>query len=404
MARREAWPDERIGAIELESYIADRIDRNEARRESPRRVPRRVAAAAAVLLAAAGLTVTAAAAKSAVAAPRAAQPARPAWQIVKQVHGASSGGFSVVIAVGKNGGWAFNLGNGGAASTAWHRSGSTWTQIPFPGQNQAVVAAGASSPSNVWAFTADGAGGRALRWNGHVWTVQHSFAEQIGGAVVISQSDVWVFGQPYVPGAGLGAWHYNGRTWSHVASGHGLEGGSALSANNIWAFDGTDIAHWNGATWCRTSVSYLLPAKHELNDPMITGIFAQSGRSVYAIANGNLQDEGGPIVILHWDGYQWYRVAEGNYGFGDGALQQASSDGHGGLWIPMPGAGGQKSYLLHYSAGHLTSVALPGGPYLATIGTVALVPGTHGLLAGGTTHAYANPGVNITAVLLQYGR
>ena len=147
MARREPWPDERIGAIELESYIADRIDRNEARRESPRRVPRRVAAAAAVLLAAAGLTVTAAAAKSAVAAPRAAQPARPAWQIVKQVHGASSGGFSVVIAVGKSGGWAFNLGNGGAASTAWHRSGSTWTQIPFPGQNQAVVAAGASSPT-----------------------------------------------------------------------------------------------------------------------------------------------------------------------------------------------------------------------------------------------------------------
>ena len=318
-----------------------------------------MAAAAAVLLAAAGLTVTAAAAKSAVAAPRAAQPARPAWQIVKQVHGASSGGFSVVIAVGKNGGWAFNLGNGGAASTAWHRSGSTWTQIPFPGQNQAVVAAGASSPSNVWAFTADGAGGRALRWNGHVWTVQHSFAEQIGGAVVISQSDVWVFGQPYVPGAGLGAWHYNGRTWSHVASGHGLEGGSALSANTIWAFDGTDIAHWNGAIWSRTSVSYLLPAKHELNDPMITGIFAQSGRSVYAIANGNLQDEGGPIVILHWDGYQWYRVAEGNYGFGDGALQQASSDGHGGLWIPMPGAGGQKSYLLHYSAGHLTSSRSP---------------------------------------------
>ncbi len=81
-----------------------------------------------------------------------------------------------------------------------------------------------------------------------------------------------------------------------------------------------------------------MPAKQELNDPMITGIFAQSGHSVYAIGNGDQQDEGGPIVILHWDGYHWYRVAEG------------------------------------------------------------------GLLAGGTTHAYANPGVNITAVLWQYGR
>ena len=99
-------------------------------------------------------------------------------------------------------------------------------------------------------------------------------------------------------------------------------------------------------------------------------------------------------------GTGWLRATTGS---ATEPLQQASSDGHGGLWIPMPGAGGQKSYLLHYSAGHLTSVALPGGPYRTTIGTVALVPGTYGLLAGGTTHAYANPGVNITAVLLQYG-
>ena len=365
---------------------------------------RRAAAAAAVLVAATGLAVTGLAASSpALAAQRAAQPMNPGWRIVKQVHGPSSGGFSVVIAVGRNGGWAFNLGNGGAAATAWRRSGSTWTQVPFPGKDQAVVAAGASSPGNVWAFTADGTGGRALRWNGRTWTVQRSFAKQPGGGVVISPSDVWVFGQPYVPGAGLGAWHYNGHTWSHVASGHGLEGGSALSANNVWAFDGSDIAHWNGSTWSRTSVSYLLPAKQELNGPMLTGIFAQSKASVYAIGNGELQDEGGPMVILHWNGYQWSKVAEGNYGFGDGALQQASSDGHGGLWIPMPGSGGQKSYLVHYSARHLTTVALPGGPYKTTIGTVALVPGTHGLLAGGTTHAYANPGANITAVLFQYG-
>ena len=52
---------------------------------------------------------------------------------------------------------------------------------------------------------------RALHWNGHTWTVKRSFPGQIGGAVVISRSDVWVFGEPVFPGAGLGAWHYNGR-------------------------------------------------------------------------------------------------------------------------------------------------------------------------------------------------
>lgn len=365
---------------------------------------RRVAAASAVLLAATGLAVTglavtSAASYPALAAPRAAQPMIPAWRIVKQVHSGPFSGFSMVIAVGKNGGWAFNQ---GPKVTAWRRSGSTWTQVPFPGtSHEVVVAAGATSPGNVWAFTAGGAQSRALRWNGRGWTVQRSFPQQIGGAVVIGPADIWVFGQPFFPGQGLGAWHYDGRTWSRVASGPGLEGGSALSAHDVWAFDGSHVAHWNGSTWSRTSVAHLLPAKRQLNDPMIMGIFAPSRHSVYAIANGGLQDEGGPTVILHWDGHRWSKVAGGNYGFGVQPLQQMSSDGHGGLWIPMPGVGGQKSYLLHYSAGHLTAAALPGGPNRITVDTVALIPGTSAALAGGTTHTSTN--TNVTAILLQYG-
>jgi hypothetical protein len=364
---------------------------------------RRTAVIAATVLTAAGAASYPAAAVPALAATArgTVQVAAPSWQVVKQVHNGSLGGFSAVTAVGKNGGWAFNQ---GSVPTAWRRSGSTWTQVPFPGQpNEVVVAAGATSPDNVWAFTAGEPQSRALRWNGRNWTVQRSFAQQIGGAVVISPSDVWVFGQPYFPGTGLGAWHYNGRTWTHVASGHGLQGGSALSARDIWAVDGADVAHWNGSTWSRTSVSRLLPAKAELNNPMLTGIYAQSEDSVYAIGNGNLQDEGGPMVILHWDGHQWSRVAEGNYGFGVQPLQQLSPDGHGGLWLPMPGVDGEKSYLLHYSAGHLTQASLPDGPYKMSVEAVALVPGTTGLLGGGDTHAYDNPGTDVVAVILEYG-
>jgi len=357
----------------------------------------------------AGLAVTGAASVTALAAPsqRAAQPVIPAWKIVKQVHSGSGSGFSVVIAAGRNGGWAFNRGSGTSAPTAWRRSGSnpsTWTQVRFPGQStEFVVAARAISANDVWVFTASLNRSRVLRWNGHTWTVLRSFGQEIAGAAVISPTDVWVFGQPFFPGPGLGAWHYNGRTWSRVASGHGLEGGSALSANNVWAFDGTDVAHWNGSRWSRTSVASLLPAKQQLNDPMLTGVLALSSHNVYAIANGFRQDEGGPTVLLHWDGRRWSRVAEGSFGFGVQPVQQMSSDGHGGLWIPMPGSGGQKSYLLHYSGGHLTQAALPGGPNRITVDTVALIPGTSGALAGGFTHAFANPGANVTAVLLQYG-
>lgn len=42
-----------------------------------------------------------------------------------------------------------------------------------------------------------------------------------------------MFGQPFIPGSGLGAWHYNGHVWARVASGAGLEGGSGLSASDM---------------------------------------------------------------------------------------------------------------------------------------------------------------------------
>jgi hypothetical protein len=397
-------PDGWIGAIELTEYLADGIDRRRPGRRAGRGRARNVAAGAAVLVAAAGLAMTGAAPAPAQAAPRAAQPITSAWQIVKQVH---DGSFDTVIAVGRNGGWAFddNPAGDGTAPAAWRRSGRAWTKVPFPGKsNEIVVAAGATSPGNVWAFTSDlSSHSRALRWNGRAWTVQRTFPGQIGGGVVISPSDVWVFGQPFFPSAGFGAWHYNGRTWTHVASGHGLEGGSAVSGNDVWAFEGTDVAHWNGSTWSRTSVARLLPAKQQLNNPEVTGVYAQSRNSVYAIGNGDAQDEGGPTVILHWDGDQWSRVAEGSYGFGVQPVQQVSSDGHGGLWLPMPGVDGQKSYLLHFSGGHLTPVAIPGGPDRTTLYSVALIPGTTGALAGGKTHAFANLGANVGAVLLQYG-
>jgi hypothetical protein len=350
---------------------------------------RRAALMAAAVVAVAGCAPTATAAQVSAA---------PSWHIVKRVASGSNGVVTAVTAVGRNGGWAFD---GFSNATAWERNGSTWTQVPFPSQNEEmVVAAAASSATNVWAFTQEVGISRALRWNGQHWTVMRFFPRAIGGAVVLSSSDVWVFGAPIFPGAGLGAWHYNGRTWTQVASGHGLEGGSGRSASDIWAFDGADVAHWNGSTWSRTSVASLLPAKQQLNDPFLTGIYEQSRHSVYAIANGHLQDEGGPLVILHWNGSAWSKVAGGNFGFGAG--QQLSSDGHGGLWLPMPGFGGQKSYLVHYTGGHLVAAPLPVGPDKITVGTVALIPGTTQVLGGGDTHASTDPGTDVVGVILQY--
>jgi hypothetical protein len=360
----------------------------------PRRWGRRAAAVAA------GITTALAVTGAASAWALAATSSGPSWHFVKHVH--DGGDFTAVVAVGKNGGWAFN---GISKPTAWKRSGASWTQVSFPGQSgEEVVAAEASSATNVWAFTAGGSAGTALRWNGSHWSVQRSFAEQIGGAVVVSATDVWVFGEPIAPGSGLRTWHYNGHTWSKVPSARGLEGGSGLSASSIWSFGGTNVAHWNGHTWARTSVASLLPPKQELNDPAVVGIDAQSKDSVYAIGSGNLEDEGGPTVVLHYNGHSWAKVAQGSFGVGTSPLQQVASDGHGGLWLPMPAVGAERSYLVHYSSGRLTAAALPTGPRRINVESIAHIPGTAQLLAGGFTHGSNNPGTNVVAVLLQYQR
>jgi len=330
----------------------------------------------------------------------------PSWRIVKQLRNGTEVEFTAVTAAGRNGGWAFetNFASGGRPQ-AWERRGSGWSQVAFPGQaDEQVVAASATSASDVWAFTVSGTHSRALRWNGSKWLVTGNFTHQVGGDVVLGPADVWVFGVPFVPGAGLGAWHYNGRGWSRVAGGNGLEGGSAVSAHDVWAFAGSNVAHWNGRNWTRTSVARLLPARQALNGPAVTGIYAQSATSVYAIGNGNLQDEGGPVVVLHYNGHAWSRVAQGNYGFGTQPVQQIAADGHRGLWLPMPGVLGAPSYLLDYAGGRLTKAGLPAPASKINVDAVSAIPGTSDDLATGFTHAAGNLGSNVSAVILEYAR
>jgi hypothetical protein len=360
-----------------------------------------------------GRTARAAAAGTAAAAvlagtagPSAAATVPPlTWHLVRQVNQGTGSLFSAVTATGPAGGWAFS-GNGTAAPQAFRRSGATWVQAPFPGlKGELVVAAASTGPADVWAFTSNFSHSRALRWNGSGWTAMRSFSRAIGGAAVISSTDVWVFGEQFIPGAGLGAWHYNGATWSQSPGTGSLNGGSALSATSVWAYGGTDVAHWNGHAWAFTSVASLLPARdpHGLNDPGVTAIYAQSADSVWAIGDGSREDEGGPVVVLHFNGRAWSKVATASSS-GDNAPSQLAPDGRGGLWIPLPGGDGAPGRLLHYAAGHLTTAVLPLPNTRIAIGAVAWIPGTWQALAAGYSHTAGNNAGDDRSVLLQFER
>jgi hypothetical protein len=362
---------------------------------------RRVAWMVAAGIGVAGL-LAASAATAASAADGGPRAAAPRWHIVESVKTDVSGDFTAIAATGKTTAWAFDGTGNPSPPRAYQLTAGGWRRAPFVGKlDEQVIAAGATSPSDVWAFTAGfgAAKSRVLRWNGVKWSVLKTFADEIGNAVVLAANNVWVFGQqPFTDQPALGVWHYNGSTWTQVSK--NLQGGSVLSATDVWAFSGVDVEHWTGGKWVATSVKKLLPPviPGPLNDPQVTGIFAYSDSNVYALGNGVDEDEGGPIVVLHYNGRTWAKVAQGEYGFGPSP--QISTDGTGGLWLPMQGPVTGLSYLLHYAAGKLTPAALPVGPSKITITSVARIPGTTEQLAGGSTHGTA--GTNVVGVVLQY--
>jgi hypothetical protein len=132
----------------------------------------------------------------------------------------------------------------------------------------------------------------------------------------------------------------------------------------------------------------------------VAGILALSNRNVFAIGSGDSEDEGGPVVVLHYNGSKWTRLARGQ--FGNGPNPEFSYDGAGGLWLPVSGSDSGITYLLHYSDGTLTQAALPVAAAKITISAISRIPGSVGQIAAGFTHTAGNLGANVVGVLLKY--
>src|ERR1700677_1409896 len=338
----------------------------------------------------------------------------PSWRIAKDLP-AGPEGFAVTAA-GPGSEWAFG-GNGKGKPTAWENRGAGWSQVPFPGTpGEEVTAAGASSASNVWVFTDhvgdDGGGVGAMRWNGSTWSsVGLWYIGQIDSAAVLSPTDVWVFGAPM-------AWHWNGKGWWEVsATGDGplVNGGSALSADDAWVYGavsgaaeapGADVAHWNGSSWKNVSLANLLTTSQQ-GPGEANSVYEQSPDSVYALGTASVYvSTGNPggteLILLHWNGSAWSRVARVPGLSGTGG--EISGDGHGGLWLANVVTPHGRA-LLHYavsrqgSDGKLTTVRMPRTAI--QVGTVARIPGTGDALAGAYT--IMRQGGIPADFLLQYG-
>jgi hypothetical protein len=330
---------------------------------------------------------------AAVATMAAGLPARaadvPPWQIAATVHYGPSdyaSGYTAVVASDRSDAWAFGGTNPGGTSapTAERWTGKRWEPWALPsGLSGFIVAAAASSPSNVWAV----GDGYALRWDGTRWTVARTWSQagQATSVAVLSPTNVWVFGSSSFSGVtGLGAWHFTGRVWvraPRIAA--AIYRASAISRHDIWAITvsphGGSVVRYDGYSWARVPAADAALAGTQLND-----ILAVSPDNIWVSGISPVSGVDGHLVLAHWDGQQWKRFVS------PWSVQQPerfATDGAHGVWIPaVTGGGTPATWILHLSSAGVwtrTQIAV-GWPQTGVgVGDLALIPGTTTLWGSG---------------------
>jgi hypothetical protein len=313
----------------------------------------------------------------------------PPWQIAATMHYGPAdyaSGYTAVVASAKNDAWAFGGTNPGGTSTptAERWTGSRWQSWALPsGLSGFIVAAAASSPSNVWAV----GDGYALRWDGSRWRVAKTWTEagQTTSVAVLSPTNVWVFGTSGFSGVpGLGAWHFTGRTWIRAT---GLASAvyrvSAISRHNIWAVTvsphGGSVVRYDGHSWQRVPAADAALAGTQLND-----VLAVSSGNIWVSGVTPVSGVNGHLVLAHWNGQRWQRFVS------PWPVQQPerfATDGAHGVWIPaVTGGARPATWILHLSSSGVwtrTQIAV-GWPQTGVgVGDLALIPGTTTLWGSG---------------------
>ena len=236
------------------------------------------------------------------------------------------------------GGQRSGVGTGLWQTLVEHFNGTSWSIVPSPNSgtgNNNLYGVAALSPTDVWAvgfarpnnYTVRGA--IALHWNGSGWTTYAlpRYNPYVGSHTaysvwMTSTSDVWVsgyfIGEPDDPAYDdIGAvWHWDGSSWSMVASDTGLSVVSGVS--------GSQDGLW-GAGYFQ-SYSSLLAGYANLGPYLGNGANNIAGSS-WSFAMGIAGKDAG--------GHPFHPVAVGAFGTG-GYEQTLVENYNGSTWGPTP--------------------------------------------------------------------
>lgn len=224
--------------------------------------------------------------------------------------------------------------NFGRAALTEHWNGSAWSVVPSLDtrfKDELLNAVIDLSPSNAWALGETKQSGYRsgtpliLRWNGASW---QSVAPPSGttgkllAAAASSPTDLWAVGDDN-QGHGL-VLHSTGAAWARIpvpqfASSTRLNGVRAFSPRDVWVVGGvgsadTLVLHWNGATWTRIASPNPDPFVNVLHavDLAPNALFAVGQQARSKTSTG--VPPGTRTLALRWDGTRWNPVATPNVG------------------------------------------------------------------------------------------
>ncbi len=177
------------------------------------------------------------------------------------------------------------------------------------------------------------------QWNGTSWTVvpaaQLATANVLTGVVTIPKStNLWAVGYTTDPSTGISQTlieQWNGTAWTVIPSvnvGTGsnfLTGVTVVKANNAWAagyyvsstgIDQTLIEHYNGTSW-----SVVASPNPGMNSDVLTAINAHAANKIWVVGYDTNSSTGYEHTLIErWLGKNWQVIPSPNGGAGNSVL------------------------------------------------------------------------------------
>jgi hypothetical protein len=186
----------------------------------------------------------------------------------------------------------------------------------------------------------------------------------LAAASVVSATDAWAVGWGCYGYETL-IMHWNGSTWSRVASPNPVSGGQnelrgvvAIAANDVWAvgstFDGAGagalIEHWDGLRWTALATP--------VAGARLAAVTAVSSRELWAVGSRyDEAEERTQTLVMRADDGRWRVIPSPNPGTYSNLLQSVAAVGPNDVWaVGTSSSGGSSLTLVEHWDGHAWSV------------------------------------------------